>query len=55
MVTPIGRIKSTAGDIVIPEAEGGPVTSALKAKLVGIQRGEIADDYGWVRKFSDAS
>lgn len=50
VVSPIGRIKSTSGDIDIPEAEGGPVTNALKAKLVGIQRGEIADDYGWVRK-----
>ena len=30
--------------------DGGPVTDGLKAKLVGIQRGEGADEYGWVRK-----
>ena len=28
----------------------GPITAAIKAKLVGIQRGEIADEFGWVRR-----
>ena len=50
VVSPIGRVKSTGGDIEIAENEGGPITLALKEKLVGIQRGAIADDYGWVRK-----
>ena len=50
VVSPIGKIKSSKGDFVIGEGEGGPVTDALKAKLVGIQRGEIADEYGWVRR-----
>jgi branched-chain amino acid aminotransferase len=50
VVSPIGKIKSTKGDFVIGGGEGGPVTDALKAKLVGIQRGEIEDRYGWVRK-----
>ena len=50
VVSPIGRIKSTGGDIAIPEAEGGPITLALKARLVGVQRGEAPDEYGWVRK-----
>jgi branched-chain amino acid aminotransferase len=50
VVSPIGRIKSTKGDFAIGEGDGGPVTDALKARLVGIQRGEIADEYGWVRK-----
>jgi branched-chain amino acid aminotransferase len=48
VVSPIGAIKSTKGDFTI--GDGGPVTEGLKAKLVGIQRGEIADEYGWVRK-----
>lgn len=48
VVSPIGKIKSSQGDFVI--SDGGPVTEGLKARLVGIQRGEIADDYGWVRK-----
>jgi branched-chain amino acid aminotransferase len=50
VVSPIGRIKSSSGDIAIPEAEGGPITLALKEKLVGVQRGTAPDEYGWVRK-----
>jgi branched-chain amino acid aminotransferase len=50
VVSPIGAIKSTRGDFAIGGGEGGPITDSLKAKLVGVQRGEIADEYGWVRK-----
>ena len=38
------------GDIVSGEGTGGPITAALRAKLVGIQRGDVADSEGWVRK-----
>ena len=50
VVSAIGRIKSTKGDIVIGNGDGGLITAALKAKLVGIQRGDIADTEGWMRK-----
>jgi len=50
VVSPIGKIKSSSGDFVIGEGEGGSITEGLKAKLVGIQRGEIADEHGWVRR-----
>jgi branched-chain amino acid aminotransferase len=50
VVSAIGRIKSANGDILIGDSEGGPITAALKAKLVGIQRGEVTDPHGWVRK-----
>ncbi len=49
-ITPIGEIKSADGGFVIGNGEGGAVAEALRAKLVGIQRGEIADEYGWVRR-----
>ena len=52
VISAIGKIKSTSGDIVIGDGTGGPITAALRAKLVGIQRGEIADTEGWVRKVS---
>ena len=52
VVSAIGRIKSASGDIVIGDGDGGPITSALKAKLVGIQRGDVADTEGWVRKIA---
>jgi branched-chain amino acid aminotransferase len=50
VISAIGMIKSTKGDIVMGNGNGGPITAALKAKLVGIQRGDIADTEGWVRK-----
>ena len=49
-ISAIGKIKSASGDILIGDGAGGPVTAAIKAKLVGIQRGEIADEFGWVRR-----
>ena len=50
VVASIGKIKSNSGDIVIADGATGPVTSAIKAKLVGIQRGEVADEFGWVHR-----
>jgi branched-chain amino acid aminotransferase len=50
VVASIGKIKSAAGDILIADGSTGPITAAIKAKLVGIQRGEIADEFGWVRR-----
>ena len=52
VVSAIGQIKSAKGDIVIGDGAGGPVTAALKATLVGIQRGDVADSKGWVRKIA---
>jgi branched-chain amino acid aminotransferase len=49
VVASIGKIKSTAGGIDMG-GQTGPVTAALKAKLVGIQRGDVADEFGWVRR-----
>jgi branched-chain amino acid aminotransferase len=50
VVSPIGKIKSAHGDFVIGEGDGGPITDSLKAKLVGVQRGQSNDEFGWVRK-----
>jgi branched-chain amino acid aminotransferase len=52
VVSAIGRIKSASGEILIGDGAGGPITAALKAKLVGIQRGDVADSEGWVRKIA---
>jgi branched-chain amino acid aminotransferase len=52
VVSAIGRIRSANGDIPIGDGDGGPITAALKAKLVGIQRGDVADAEGWVRKIA---
>jgi len=52
VVSAIGRIRSVSGDILIGDSDGGPITAALKAKLVGIQRGDVADAQGWVHKIA---
>ncbi len=50
VVTPIGEIKAADGGFIIGNGGGGEVAQSLRAKLVGIQRGEIADAHGWVRR-----
>ena len=50
VVTPIGEIKSAEGGFVIGNGGGGPIADGLRTKLVGIQRGAIADEHGWVRR-----
>jgi branched-chain amino acid aminotransferase len=52
VVSAVGRIRSVNGDIPIGDGDGGPITAALKARLVGIQRGDVADAEGWVRKIA---
>jgi branched-chain amino acid aminotransferase len=50
VVTPIGEIKGSGGGFVIGNGGGGAVAESLRAKLVGIQRGDLADEHGWVRR-----
>jgi branched-chain amino acid aminotransferase len=50
VVTPIGEIKSAHGGFVIGNSGSGAVSESLRAKLVGIQRGDVADEHGWVRR-----
>lgn len=51
VVTPVGRVVSHDGEFTIGSGGPGQLTGKLKSRLTGIQRGEIADTHGWVRRF----
>jgi branched-chain amino acid aminotransferase len=50
VVTPIGTVRSSAGDFTVGGGGTGEVTAALRQQLVDIQRGRAADPHGWVHR-----
>lgn len=52
VISAIGTVRSSEGDFTIGGSQNGPVTTALREKLVGIQRGSVADAHGWVYQVS---
>ena len=50
VVTPIGRVKSPEGEMVIGSGGPGQTTMRIKQKLVDIQRGVAPDPHGWVQR-----
>jgi len=50
VLTPIGSVRSTEGEFTIGTGGTGELTSTLRQRLVDIQRGRVADPYGWVRR-----
>jgi branched-chain amino acid aminotransferase len=52
VITPIGRVRSVEGEVVIGDGESGDTTMRLRQRLVDIQRGRAEDPYGWVHRVS---
>ncbi len=52
VVTPVGKVASQTGEFTIGSGGPGQLTQKLRQKLVGIQRGEIADTHGWVKRIA---
>lgn len=50
VVTPVGTVASKSGEFTIGSGGPGQITSKIREKLVGIQRGSVADSHGWVMK-----
>ncbi|MFD9896581.1 branched-chain amino acid aminotransferase [Mesorhizobium sp. UC22_110] len=49
VIAGIGTVKFREGSFSIGNSGDGEVTSQLRAKLVGVQRGTVKDDHGWMR------
>jgi branched-chain amino acid aminotransferase len=50
VITPIGTVRHPGGEFRVADGGTGPVTAQLRSSLVDIQRGRVADPYGWVRR-----
>jgi branched-chain amino acid aminotransferase len=50
VITPVGTVRSAAGQWAAATHRLGPVTTKLRAALLGIQYGTAPDRYGWVHK-----
>jgi len=48
VVTPVGTVAGPDGEFAIGGGGPGQITSKLRDKLVGIQRGRLEDSHGWV-------
>ncbi|MGC4805278.1 branched-chain amino acid aminotransferase [Micromonospora sp. DT233] len=48
VITPIGEVRYPDGAFLVDDGGSGPVTTALRQRLVDIQRGRAADPHGWV-------
>jgi branched-chain amino acid aminotransferase len=49
VVSPIGAAKSKWGTWVTGDGNPGPITMKIRETLLGIQHGQISDNYGWVK------
>ncbi|WP_213455203.1 branched-chain amino acid aminotransferase [Rhizomonospora bruguierae] len=50
VITPIGTVRSAAGDFTMGDGGPGEITMALRQELVDIQRGRAEDPFGWVHR-----
>ena len=50
VVTPVGTVLDGEEEFTIGSGGPGQLTSKIRERLVGIQKGEIADTHGWVTR-----
>ncbi|NHC13500.1 branched-chain amino acid aminotransferase [Motilibacter deserti] len=49
VITPVGTVKSAAGEWTVGDGEPGPATIRLRQALLDIQHGVAPDKHGWMR------
>jgi branched-chain amino acid aminotransferase len=49
VITPVGAVVDHDGDTPVADGRPGPVTTALRDRLTGIQQGRHDDRHGWLR------
>ncbi|GAA0721466.1 branched-chain amino acid aminotransferase [Dactylosporangium roseum] len=50
VITPIGVVRDREGEFTVADGKAGQTTMSLRDTLVGIQRGQFDDPYGWVHR-----
>ncbi len=55
VITPIGTVKHSGGEVTVGNGEPGPVTLQLREALTAIQRGAAPDPHGWMHTLVPAS
>ncbi|MFI0453184.1 branched-chain amino acid aminotransferase [Actinomadura sp. 6N118] len=50
VITPIARLLSADGEIVVGDGGSGRVTTSLRSALLDIQYGRAEDEFGWVQR-----
>ena len=50
MITPGGQVRARTGDFTGGDGTPGPVARGLRAALLYIQHGRVADTRGWLHR-----
>jgi branched-chain amino acid aminotransferase len=55
VITPVGEVKARTGDFTVGTGEPGPLTMQLRAHLLDVQHGRVADTHGWLHRVARAA
>lgn len=50
VITPIGEVRSAAGNWTVADGQPGPITMQLRKALLDVQTGRAPDPHGWMYK-----
>ncbi len=50
VITPVGHVKSAAGNWTVGDGRPGPITMQLRKALLDLQTGRAPDPYGWMHQ-----